>query len=183
MADSQIHARIQSINLHQSAGRYESVFARIPLFSLPGVFEMSSDFIFRGSVDEIDPELKDLLDLEDDRQDSTIILVASESASPDSVREVMGGKFCNVYAEGYPREDSRKQSQKEILDTEMELSRYRRYSDPRYYKGVEYADVLEALTRRRAAELFAANGVSAADLYINVQPLSGAPANSAVYTA
>ena len=43
---------------------------------------MSTDFIFRGSVTDIDPDLKDLLDLEDDRQDSTIILIASESASP-----------------------------------------------------------------------------------------------------
>ncbi|HEX6383871.1 MAG TPA: glycine cleavage system aminomethyltransferase GcvT, partial [Anaerolineae bacterium] len=65
----------------------------------------------------------------------------------------------------------------------MELAHYRRYSDPRYYKGVEYADILEALTRRRAAELFAANSVSPDNLYVNVQPLSGAPANNAVYTA
>ncbi len=144
---------------------------------------MSSDFIFRGSVVDIDPELQELLDLEDDRQESTIILVASESASPDAIREAMAGRFCNVYAEGYPREDSRKQSETDILDAEMELVRYRRYSDPRYYKGVEYADVLEALTRRRAAELFAANGISPDDMYINVQPLSGAPANNAVYTA
>ena len=144
---------------------------------------MSNDFIFRGSVADIDPGLKDLLDLEDDRQDSTIILVASESASPDAIRDVMASKFGNIYAEGYPREDSRRQTESEILDVDMELARYRRYSDPRYYKGVEYADILEALTRRRAAELFAANGITADQLYINVQPLSGAPANSAVYTA
>ena len=95
----------------------------------------------------------------------------------------MSSKFGNVYAEGYPREDSRRQTQAEILDIDAELAHYYRYGDPRYYKGVEYADILEALTRRRAAELFAANGLSADDLYINVQPLSGAPANSAVYTA
>ncbi|HQF71470.1 MAG TPA: serine hydroxymethyltransferase, partial [Promineifilum sp.] len=89
----------------------------------------------------------------------------------------------HIYAEGYPREESRKQTQAEIMDLDLELAHYRRYSDPRYYKGVEYADVLEALTRRRAAELFAANGISADNLFVNVQPLSGAPANSAVYTA
>ena len=49
---------------------------------------MSSDFIFRGPVVDVDPELKILLDLEDDRQDSTIILIASESESPEAVREV-----------------------------------------------------------------------------------------------
>ncbi|MCA9951894.1 MAG: serine hydroxymethyltransferase, partial [Anaerolineales bacterium] len=144
---------------------------------------MSNDFIFRGSLNAVDPELKHLLDLEDKRQDSTIILIASESESPEAVREGMSSKFANVYAEGYPRESSRRQTEAEIFDTNMELARYRRYSDPRYYKGVEYADVLEALTRRRAAQLFAANGISPNSLYVNVQPLSGAPANSAVYTA
>src|SRR5690606_31044906 len=47
----------------------------------------------------------------------------------------------------------------------------------------EIADLLEALARRRAAELFAANGISPDNLYVNVQTLSGAPANNAVYSA
>ena len=87
----------------------------------------------------------------------------------------MSSNFANIYAEGYPREASRRQSEAEILDMDRELAHYRRYSDPRYYKGVEYADVLEALTRRRAAELFAANSITADQLYVNVQSLSGAP--------
>jgi glycine hydroxymethyltransferase len=144
---------------------------------------MSKDFIFHGSLEERDPELNRLLAQEDQRQDETIILIASESMAPNAVREAMSSKFGNVYAEGYPREASRKQSQDDILDIEMELALYRRSSDPRYYKGVEYADMLEALTRRRAAELFATNGISPDQLFVNVQPLSGAPANSAVYTA
>ena len=144
---------------------------------------MSHDFIFSGSVTELDPDLKRLLDLENRRQDETIILVASESAAPDAVNEALSSGFGNIYAEGYPREESRKQATSAILDIDAELAHYRRYSDPRYYKGVEYADVLEALTRRRAAELFAANGISADNLFVNVQPLSGAPANNAVYTA
>ena len=144
---------------------------------------MSDDFIFHGSLSELDPDLSQLLQREDDRQDSTIILIASESASPEAVRQAMSSSFGNIYAEGYPREASRRQTETEIFDMDMELAHYRRYSDPRYYKGVEYADMLEALTRRRAAELFAANGITANQLYVNVQPLSGAPANSAVYTA
>jgi glycine hydroxymethyltransferase len=144
---------------------------------------MSKDFIFHGSLNERDPELNRLLALEDQRQDQTIILIASESMAPDAVREAMQSKFANVYAEGYPREESRSQKQGDILDTDLELALYRRNSDPRYYKGVEFADMLEALTRRRAAELFAANGISADQLYVNVQPLSGAPANNAIYTA
>ncbi len=144
---------------------------------------MSQSFIFHGSLQELDPDLKRILDLEDGRQAETIILIASESMAPTAVQEAMGSSFANIYAEGYPREESRQQSQAAILDTAMELARYRRNSDPRYYKGVEYADVLEALTRRRAAELFAANGITPDQLFVNVQPLSGAPANSAVYTA
>ena len=65
----------------------------------------------------------------------------------------------------------------------MRLAHYRRNSDPRYYKGVEYADAVEALARRRAAETFAANGYSADQIYVNVQALSGGPANNAVYHA
>ncbi len=144
---------------------------------------MSDDFIFRGPVGELDPELTQILAREEARQASTIILIASESEAPEAVSEALTSVFGNIYAEGYPREESRKQTQAEILDLDMELAHYRRYSDPRYYKGVEYADVLEALTRRRAAELFAANGINADNLFVNVQPLSGAPANSAVYTA
>jgi glycine hydroxymethyltransferase len=144
---------------------------------------MPDDFIFRGSAGELDPELARLIREEDQRQDESIILVASESASPAAVQELMGASFGNVYAEGYPRENSRQQTEAEILDIDYELAYYRRYSDPRYYKGVEYADILEALARRRAAELFAANGISAGDLYVNVQPLSGSPANIATYSA
>ncbi len=144
---------------------------------------MTNNFIFQGSLEELDPELNHLLEREDQRQDNAIILIASESAAPDAVREAMSSKFGNIYAEGYPREASRKQSEADILDIQMELAHYRRYSDPRYYKGVEYADLLEALTRRRAAELFAANGITADQLYVNVQALSGAPANNAAYTA
>ncbi|MBE2224493.1 MAG: serine hydroxymethyltransferase, partial [Anaerolineae bacterium] len=144
---------------------------------------MPQDFIFRGSLAQTDPELEQLLKREDQRQDSTIILIASESDAPQAVREAMSSTFGNIYAEGYPREAGRRHNEERILDVDYELAYYRRNSDPRYYKGVEYADVLEALTRRRAAELFAANGISASQLYVNVQPLSGAPANSAVYTA
>lgn len=144
---------------------------------------MSKDFIFRGSVAEIDEAVQAIIAEEDARQASTIILIASESEAPESVAEVLGSTFGNIYAEGYPREESRRQTEEQITDIEMELAHYRRYSDPRYYKGVENADIIEALARRRAAELFAANGITANNLYVNVQPLSGAPANSAVYTA
>ena len=144
---------------------------------------MSSGFISLGTVEELDPQLSKVLAGEDSRQQEKIILIASESIAAPAVRALMSSNFGNVYAEGYPRSASRRQTEAEILDIDMELAHFRRYSDPRYYKGVEFADILEALARRRAAELFAANDVAADDMYVNVQPLSGSPANAAVYGA
>ena len=99
------------------------------------------------------------------------------------MREALGSAFQNIYAEGYPDEETRWMSEEEILDYPARLAHYRRNGDPRYYKGVEYADVVEALARRRAAEAFAANGFTADQIFVNVQALSGAPANNAVYHA
>ena len=50
------------------------------------------------------------------------------------------------------------------------------YSGKRYYNGCEYVDVVENLAIERLCKLFGAN-------YANVQPHSGAQANSAVYVA
>jgi len=48
------------------------------------------------------------------------------------------------------------------------------YPGKRYYAGQEYIDQIENLAIERAKELFGAE-------YVNVQPLSGSPANLAVY--
>ncbi len=140
-----------------------------------------ADYLFRGKLSEIDSDVEHLIQVEAERQTRKLILIASESTAPTAVREGLGSVFQNIYAEGYPDERTHKMSEEQILDYDDQLSFYRRYSDPRYYKGVEYADVLEALARRRCAEVFAANGLEADNLYVNVQPLSGAPANNAVY--
>ena len=142
-----------------------------------------TDFLFRGPLADLDPDLHELIQIETERQHRKIILIASESSAPAAVREALGSSFQNLYAEGYPDDETRRMTEADILDYPARLSYYRRYSDPRYYKGVEYADAVEALARRRCAELFAANGVSADNIYVNVQPLSGAPANNAVYSA
>jgi glycine hydroxymethyltransferase len=141
------------------------------------------DSLFRGTLEELDPDVYELTQLESERQYRKLILIASESTSPLAVRDALDSAFQNVYAEGYPDEDTRWMTEEEILDYDNRLAHYRRYSDPRYYKGVEYVDTIEALARRRCAEAFAANGLTADDLYVNVQALSGAPANNAVYHA
>jgi glycine hydroxymethyltransferase len=138
---------------------------------------------FQISLEEFDPEVHELIRLEAERQRRRIILIPSESAAPLAVREALGSTFQNLYAEGYPNEYTRWMNESEILDYKSRLAFYRRYSIPRYYKGVEYADVAEVLARRRCAEAFAANGYDADDIYVNVQALSGSPANNAVFHA
>ncbi len=142
-----------------------------------------SDFLFRGSLSKLDADVYELTQLEAERQARKLILIPSESSAPLAVREALASAFQNIYAEGYPDEDTRWMSEKEILDYPARLGYYRRHGDPRYYKGVEYADTVEALARRRAAEAFAANGITADQIFVNVQALSGAPANNAVYHA
>lgn len=138
---------------------------------------------FTTTLKTLDPDVFDLIGYEAERQARKIIMIPSESQAPEAVREALGSVFQNIYAEGYPNPDTHGLSQSEILDYEVQLARYRRFGDDRYYKGVEYADVIEALARQRAAEAFAANGVAPADIWANVQPLSGSPANSAIYAA
>ena len=142
-----------------------------------------SDFLYRSSLEELDPDVYQLTQLEAERQYRKLILIPSESSAPEAVLEAYRSAFHNIYAEGYPPEDSRKFDQEQILHYEARLGNFRRFADPRYYKGVEYADAVESLARRRCAEAFAANGVSAEEIYVNVQALSGAPANNAVYHA
>ncbi len=141
------------------------------------------DYLFREELGQIDPEVQHLIKLEEERQIKKLIFIPSESSAPASVRYSLSSVLQNLYAEGYPPDYMRTQNQNQILDFDEQLALYRRYSDPRYYKGVEFADVLESLARRRCAELFCPESMDPQDFYVNVQPLSGAPANNAVYQA
>ena len=60
-----------------------------------------------------------------------MILIASESTAPLAVREALMSPFQNLYAEGYPDEETRQMSENEILDYPARLAYYRRYADPR----------------------------------------------------
>ncbi len=143
---------------------------------------MMKDFLFREPLEQLDPALAELLAHEAERQVRKLVMVPSESLQAAAVHEATASVFSHIYAEGYPHERTRRWSETQILDYELGLGHFRRYSDPRYYKGVEYADVLETLARRRTAEIFG-NGIPAGQLYVNVQALSGAPANTAVQHA
>jgi glycine hydroxymethyltransferase len=141
------------------------------------------NFILTEDLNVLDPDVKRIIDLEAERQNRKLILIPSESSAPNAVRESLGSVLQNIYAEGYPHEFTRKFLEDEILDLESQILHFRRNSNPRYYKGVEFVDILEELARRRCAELFANKKISADDIFVNVQALSGAPANNAVYQA
>lgn len=144
---------------------------------------LKNDYLIRGSLADVDPEVAELIRHETARQARYLLMVPSSSSAPLSVLEGVGSSFHNIYAEGYPLESMRHMDEADILDYNQRLPEFRRNSDKRYYKGTEYANLLESLARRRTAHAFASEYASADDLYVNVQPLSGAPANNAVYTA
>lgn len=54
------------------------------------------------------------------------------------------------------------------------------YPDARYYGGCEVVDKVEKLTQKRALEAY---GLNPAEWGVNVQALSGAPANMYVFYA
>ena len=101
-----------------------------------------------------DIEIKKLLSLEENRQQNTIDLIASENYVSKDVREALGSVFVNKYAEGYP--------------------------GARYYAGNTVIDALEKLVIQRARKLFK---LSSKKWDVNVQPYSGSPANLAVFHA
>ena len=143
---------------------------------------MKSDF-YNVPLNVVDPDIDRIIRLETERQNRKLIMIPSESIAPLAVRESLGSVLQNIYAEGYPDEISRGFSQEEILNVEKQITSFHRNSDPRYYKGVEFVDILEELARRRCAELFANDHFNTDQIFVNVQPLSGAPANNAVYQA
>ncbi len=139
--------------------------------------------IWTTRLAEIDPVLEGLVRAEDERQRDKIILIPSESLTPLAVREAVGSALTSIYAEGYPREEMLRLPEDQLADTAEQLAYFRRYSDRRFYKGVEIADLVEALACRRAAECFATPEVGPDSIYVNVQALSGAAANMAIYEA
>ncbi len=101
-----------------------------------------------------DKLIQKLIAKEEKREQAVINLIASENYVSADVLEALGSVFTNKYAEGYPGR--------------------------RYYGGNSVVDELETLTQERARTLFK---LSAKKWSVNVQALSGSPANVAVYTA
>jgi len=131
----------------------------------------------------VDSDIDFLIGQEEKRQREKIILIPSESIAPKSVREALGSVFTNLYAEGYPSISMTREEEKLFLDFKSQLGHYRRYANRRFYKGTEYIDFVEVLAQKRIAQCFATKEVEAEDIFVNIQPLSGAAANNVVYEA
>ncbi|XP_026440186.1 serine hydroxymethyltransferase 3, chloroplastic-like isoform X2 [Papaver somniferum] len=112
----------------------------------------------RGFIDrnlsEEDPEVCSIIDSEKNRQFNSLELTASENFTSLAVMEAVGSCLTNKYSEGIPGK--------------------------RYYGGNEYIDELETLCQQRALDAF---HLDPNKWGVNVQPLSGSPANFEVYTA
>jgi glycine hydroxymethyltransferase len=106
------------------------------------------------TVEAIDPELWAAIRQENARQEQHIELIASENYTSPAVMAAQGSQLTNKYAEGYPGK--------------------------RYYGGCEYVDVAETLALERLKQIF---GYPTIELAANVQPHSGAQANTAVFLA
>ncbi|MBN1136499.1 MAG: serine hydroxymethyltransferase, partial [Anaerolineae bacterium] len=139
------------------------------------------DTYLGAEIGLIDPDVDLIIGFEEERQARKLIMIPSESMAPKAVREALGSVFNNVYAEGYPPLRMTRDDEARLLDFPHQLAYYRRYADRRFYKGVDYVNFVETLAQRRCAAVLANERVSAGNIYVNVQPLSGAAANLAVY--
>ena len=83
------------------------------------------------SLESYDPEVAKAIELEGQRQEEHIELIASENYTSPRVMAAQGSKLTNKYAEGYPGK--------------------------RYYGGCEFVDDVETLAIERAKELFGAD--------------------------
>ncbi|MBO4887038.1 MAG: serine hydroxymethyltransferase [Firmicutes bacterium] len=83
---------------------------------------------------KVDPEIAELIQKEEQRQEDRVELIASENFVSKAVMAAMGSPLTNKYAEGYPGK--------------------------RYYGGCDYVDQVETLAIERAKELFGAEYVN-----------------------
>ena len=60
------------------------------------------DYLFRNEIGEISSFVSDLIRWEDERQARKLIFIPSQSYVPQAVRDALGTRFQNLYAEGYP---------------------------------------------------------------------------------
>jgi len=141
------------------------------------------DLLFLGDLSQQDAQVQLLIAMEEARQVEKLIMIPSESIAPPAVRQALGSVFTNIYAEGYPALRTLRGDPNLLTDCAYQLAYHCRYADRRFYKGTELVDIIETLAQKRVARLFANPKAPEDHIFANVQPLSGAAANNAVYEA
>ncbi|RVX75362.1 Serine hydroxymethyltransferase, cytosolic [Exophiala mesophila] len=106
------------------------------------------------SLVDSDPEIAEIMKKEIKRQRESIILIASENVTSRAVFDALGSPMSNKYSEGYP--------------------------GARYYGGNQHIDSVELTCQARALKAF---HLDPEKWGVNVQCLSGSPANLQVYQA
>mmetsp|Transcript_6263 Transcript_6263/g.9530 ORF Transcript_6263/g.9530 Transcript_6263/m.9530 type:complete len:504 (-) Transcript_6263:118-1629(-) len=129
-------------------------FAATATRSFARSFASSAGVNLNASLADTDPELANLIEQEKARQRASLVLIASENFTSKAVLDALGSVLSNKYSEGYP--------------------------GARYYGGNENIDQVETLCQQRALEVF---HLDPEEWGVNVQSLSGSPANFQVYTA
>ncbi|CAG8467161.1 6863_t:CDS:10 [Paraglomus brasilianum] len=146
-----------SRNILQSIGLAHSlkVSQRATTFLLRRYVSLAAQKEFLNkSLSDADVEIFDIIEKEKKRQRESIVLIPSENFTSRAVMDALGSVMQNKYSEGYP--------------------------GARYYGGNEYIDQAETCCQKRALEAF---DLDPAKWGVNVQALSGAPANLYVYSA
>ncbi|RMJ22152.1 hypothetical protein PHISP_06983 [Aspergillus sp. HF37] len=110
--------------------------------------------LLSAPLEETDPAVYNILQKEKKRQKHFINLIPSENFTSQAVLDALGSVMQNKYSEGYP--------------------------GARYYGGNEFIDESESLCQQRALEAFRLNPE---EWGVNVQPLSGSPANLYAFSA
>ena len=135
------------------------------------------------SLEEADPLVYKLVKLEEKRQKDKLLLNAAISVSPKSVLEIQGSVFDNIDAEGYIPDYFNNETLEDLNDIEKQMSLYKKYRDDRCNKCCEYANIIEALAKKRLARVFSNPNAREEDILVNVQIPTGAIANYIVYDA
>jgi len=140
-------------------------------------------WLFDDELESSDSFLSDLIRYETERQARQIIMIPSENICSAPVRKVLDTPFSCLYAEDYPSTSHLLRTEEQLADLPAQLVDHKRYADRRFYKGNAYVNLVELVCRRRAAQCFATEDIPADRIFANVQSLSGAAANLAVYGA
>ncbi|ESA42065.1 SHMT-domain-containing protein [Neurospora crassa] len=123
-------------------------------FSSSSIANDNQQKMLASHLQTADPVMYDIIEKEKQRQKQFINLIPSENFTSQAVLDALGSPMQNKYSEGYP--------------------------GARYYGGNEFIDASERLCQDRALETF---GLDPKEWGVNVQALSGAPANLYVYSA